>query len=71
MKTAFLQAIELVLSGDRQLLGILEVTMRMSIASSLLALLIGVPIGGLLSTARVPGRQALVVVNRTLTGVPR
>ena len=70
MKTAFLQAIELVLSGDKQLLGILEVTMRMSFASSLLALLIGVPIGVLLSTARFPGRQALVVVNRTLTGVP-
>ena len=70
MKTAFLQAIELVLSGDNQLLDILEVTMRMSIASSLLALLIGVPIGVLLSAARFPGRQTLVVISRTLTGVP-
>ncbi len=70
MQTALQKAIELILSGDRELCNILLVTARMSISSSLLALLIGVPVGIWLGSCRFSGRGILVVVNRTLMGMP-
>ena len=70
MKTAFIQAFDLVFSGDAQLFNILGVTARMSITSSLAALLIGVPIGVLLALYNFPGKRTLVVINRALMGVP-
>lgn len=70
MKTAFFQAIELISSGDSQLLKIIEVTLRMSISSSILALLLGVPLGVFLAKSKFPGKKALVVINRTFMGLP-
>lgn len=64
------QALALILSCDRELLNILSVTARMSIQSTLIALLIGVPLGIWLGTFRFPGRSALLVLNRTLMGMP-
>ena len=51
-------------------MNILSVTARMSLQSSLIALLLGVPLGIWLGACRFPGRGALVVVNRTLMGMP-
>ena len=45
MKTSVLKAIALILSKDAELLDILGVTAEMSIQSSILALMIGLPIG--------------------------
>ncbi len=70
MATALQKAIELILSGDRELGNILFVTARMSLCSSLVALLLGVPIGIWLGACRFRGRQALLVINRTLMGMP-
>ena len=70
MLSAFQKAIELILSGDRELVNILLVTGRMCFASSLISLLIGVPIGIWLGACRFPGRQAIVVIFRTLMGMP-
>ena len=70
MQTALLKAIELILTADRELCDILGVTARMSLSSSVLALLIGAPIGLWLGSCRFPGRNALVIVNRTLMGMP-
>ena len=70
MKTAFAQAISLIAGGDAELLNILGTTARMSLASSLLALLIGVPLGILYGGWRFRGRGALIVVNRALMGLP-
>ena len=70
MITSLMKAIELILSGDKELMNILTVTARMSLQSSVLALLIGLPIGIWLGACRFPGRQALLVVNRTLQGMP-
>ena len=61
---------ELILSGDAELVNILSVTARMSLQSSLIALLLGVPLGIWLGACQFPGRGALVVVNRTLMGMP-
>ena len=70
MGSSIQKAIELILSADRELLNILSTTARVSLTSSVVALLIGVPIGLLLGTCRFPGRGALVVINRTLMGMP-
>ena len=70
MGSSIQKAIELILSADRELLNILSTTAKVSLTSSVVALLIGVPIGLLLGTCRFPGRGTLVVINRTLMGMP-
>ena len=70
MKTSLIKAIELILSGNAELLDILGVTAEMSIQSSVFALLIGLPLGIWLGACRFPGRNALLVANRTLMGMP-
>ena len=70
MKTSVLQAIDLILSADAELLDILGVTAEMSLQSSVFALLIGLPIGIWLGACKFPGRNVLLVCNRTLMGMP-
>ena len=70
MKTSLIKAIELILSADMELLDILSVTAEMSIQSSIFALLLGLPIGIWLGACRFPGRNVLLVANRTLMGMP-
>lgn len=70
MHTAFQKAIALIVSGDAELLDILSVTARMSLSSSLIALLLGVPFGIWLGSCRFRGRGALLVINRTFMGMP-
>ena len=70
MNSALTKAIELIFSGSEVLNNILSVTMKMSIASSLVALLIGVPLGVLFGSNNFPGKKVIVVLNRTLMGLP-
>lgn len=70
MGTALQKAIALILSADAELLNILSVTARMSLQSSLIALTLGVPLGIWLGDCRFPGRGVLLVLNRTLMGMP-
>lgn len=58
------------ITADPELLNILGVTAKMSLSSSLIALLLGVPLGLLLGAASFRGRGLLVVLNRTLMGMP-
>ena len=70
MGTALEKAWALILSGDPELLNILATTAKVSLTSSLLALLIGVPLGLWLGACRFRGRGVLIVLNRTLMGLP-
>lgn len=70
MLTSLGEAINLIFSGDHILYQIIGVTLRMTFLSSLLALLIGVPIGSWLGSARFKGRKVLVVINRAFMGLP-
>ena len=70
VQTALEKALNLILSADAELLNILGVTARMSLCSSVIALLLGVPVGIWLGACRFPGRQGVLVVNRTLMGMP-
>ncbi|MBR7178196.1 MAG: ABC transporter permease [Oscillospiraceae bacterium] len=70
MNSALMKAVELILSQNAELMNILSVTARMSLQSSVIALLIGLPIGIWLGACRFPGRSVLLVANRTLMGMP-
>ncbi len=70
MQSAVAKAIELILSGNAELMNILSVTAKMSLQSSVIALLLGLPIGICLGSCRFPGRNVLLIANRTLMGMP-
>lgn len=70
MQTALGKAIAMILGGDAELLNILGVTARVCLTSSVLALLIGGPIGIWLGACRFRGRGLILVLNRTLMGLP-
>ena len=70
MGTAIAKAWALILAGDAELLNILGTTAKVSLTSSVIALAIGVPLGIWLGACRFPGRGALVVLFRTLMGLP-
>lgn len=70
MGSALERAFRLLLSGDLQLLSIITVTLKMTLLSSFAALLLGAPFGVLLASARFPGRRTLILLNRTLMGLP-
>lgn len=70
MHSAVEKAIELILTADAELCSILSVTARMSLSSSLIALIIGVPLGIWLGSCHFRGRGVLLVLNRTLMGLP-
>ena len=70
MKTSVMKAIALILSADAELLDILSVTAEVSLQSSIIALILGLPIGIWLGACKFPGRNVLLVANRTLMGMP-
>ena len=70
MQSSLAKALELILSRNAELMNILEVTAKMSLQSSILALILGLPIGVWLGACKFPGRGTLLVVNRTLMGMP-
>lgn len=70
MQTALEKALALILSQDAELMNILGVTAQMSLQSSIIALLLGVPLGIWLGACKFPGRNVLLVANRTLQGMP-
>ncbi|MBR5382035.1 MAG: ABC transporter permease [Oscillospiraceae bacterium] len=70
MRTALQQALELIIGGSGELSNILLVTARVSLTSSLVSLIVGVPICKQLGTKNFFGLRALVVISRTLMGMP-
>ena len=67
---AFATAFDLVWSRDPELLQIVGLSLRVSLAAVAIALLIGLPAGALLALLRFPGRSALVVLFNALMGLP-
>ena len=67
---AFSQAWTLIGSGDRELLEIVLLSLRVSLSATLIAGAAGLLIGAATAVGRFPGRQALTVVLNTLMGLP-
>ena len=67
---AFATAFDLIARLDPQLLGIVSLSLIVSLTASLLAFAIGAPIGSALAVYRFPGRGALIVFANALLGLP-
>ncbi len=63
-------SVSLIGEGDPELLGIVALSLRVSLTASIIALLLGAPIGGWLAIVRFPGRQAIIVLTNALLGLP-
>jgi tungstate transport system permease protein len=64
------QAIELLLSGDREILAVLWLSLQVSATATLIALLLGIPAGAALALTRFPGRTLVVSAVNTGMGLP-
>jgi tungstate transport system permease protein len=63
-------AFGLIGSLDSELLGIVGLSLRVSLSASVIALAIGAPFGAWLAIARFPGRHAVIVLTNSLLGLP-
>ena len=63
-------ALALVLSADPALVGIVRLSLIVSLCAVALAALIGVPLGGLIALTAFPGRNAAIVGLNALMGLP-
>ena len=68
--SAFFSALALVRTGNPELLGIVALSLRVSLTATLLAGLIGTVLGTMLAIYRFPGRTALLIVVNALLGLP-
>ena len=66
----FAIAIGLLASGDPELMGIIGLSLSLSLTAVLTSLVIGLPLGALLASYRFPGRTALIVISNTFLGMP-
>jgi tungstate transport system permease protein len=63
-------ALSLIGSLDAELLGIVGLSLRVSLTASLVALTVGAPIGAWLAITRFRGRQVVIVLTNALLGLP-
>jgi tungstate transport system permease protein len=63
-------ALSLIGSLDPELLGIVSLSLRVSLSASLIALAVGAPVGAWLAISRFPGRQAIIVLTNAMLGLP-
>lgn len=68
--TAFGMAFGMIAEADAGLARIVGLSLRVSLTATIIAALIGLPLGALLAVARFPGRQALIVALNALMGLP-
>lgn len=67
---AFIQALNLILSGDAALAEVFWLSMKVSLTALLIACAIGLPAGALLAVQRFTGRGVLIGIINTLMGMP-
>jgi tungstate transport system permease protein len=67
---AFAHAFELIAGFDPELAGIVMLSLRVSLTATLIAFLVGAPLGAALAVCRFPGRGAVLVLVNALLGLP-
>jgi ABC-type tungstate transport system, periplasmic component len=70
MGNSFERAFKLIFSNDNLLREIVFTTLRMSLTSSLIALLVGAPIGVLVASANFPGKSVVIRIMRAFMSLP-
>ncbi|MBV1695348.1 MAG: ABC transporter permease [Hyphomicrobiales bacterium] len=63
-------ALGLILSGDPALVAIVRLSLFVSLSATLIAALVGLPLGAFLALTRFPGRSAAVITLNALMGLP-
>ena len=66
----FTRAIELIITLDSEVMEVVGRSLRISLASSLLAALICVPLASIIHFNRFPGKRTLINITQTLFSVP-
>ena len=64
------EAVGLILSGDRELFGIIGTTLLMSLFSTGISASIGIPLGVVIGGNRFIGKSAILRITNTLMGLP-
>lgn len=64
------EALRLLASGERDVWGVVLLSLRVSLSATLVSLTIGVPVGATLALSRFPGRALLVGLVHTGMGLP-
>ncbi|GAB4170115.1 MAG: ABC transporter permease [Thalassobaculales bacterium] len=67
---AFHAALGLLATRDPAFLGIVGLSLTVSLSAVLIAALVGLPLGALLALARFPGRDGVVVLLNAMMGLP-
>ncbi|MEA2855787.1 MAG: tungstate transport system permease protein [Methylobacteriaceae bacterium] len=67
---AFALALKLIGSGDADLWAAVSLSLQVSLTASLIAFVIGAPIGGYVAVRPFPGRTAVLVLVNALLGLP-
>lgn len=70
VQDAFSAALALILSGDPELLGIVALSLRVTLTALLAACLVGLPAGAALGIFPFRGRWAVIVLLNTMMGLP-
>jgi tungstate transport system permease protein len=65
-----MSALELVFSGDPKLLGIVGLSLFVTLSATVAACAVGLPLGALVALTRFPGRNALIVFLNGCMGLP-
>lgn len=68
--TATAQALHLIGSADSNLIGIVLLSLKVSLTAVFIACLVGLPLGATIAVGRFPGRHMLIVVLNALMGLP-
>jgi tungstate transport system permease protein len=63
-------ALALIATGDAALVGIVLLSLKVSLSAVACATLLGLPLGAAIAVAQFPGRRALVVLLNALMGLP-
>jgi tungstate transport system permease protein len=63
-------ALHLILTGDPTLFAIVKLSLIVSLSATLLATMIGLPLGALIALTRFRGREAAIVTLNALMGLP-
>jgi tungstate transport system permease protein len=65
-----LGALDLILNGDATLFGIVRLSLFVTLSATLLAALVGLPLGALVALTRFPGRNGVIVALNGFMGLP-
>jgi len=63
-------ALSLIVTADATLLAIVRLSLGVTLSATLLAAVVGLPIGALVALTRFPGRSALIVALNAMMGLP-